>query len=207
MCLSLKEESTETAVTEIAENIEVSVKPEPTEVIVVAQSVKEEILEEVTPTEIIIEEEDEDGNDENELVLLSEPENIVEEVLYGGLIPLTASAIKALEDACEENGIPFHIGLGLIDLESEFNSDAISKSGCYGLCQLNPRYFPSDLSDEDNIKYGMEYLGSHYKKYNDWSVALNAYNKGQVTGDTVYPNAVLSRAKKWKEKLAEAGFY
>lgn len=156
------------------------------------------------PIEDIVEETlDIENVSEETLVLLSDEE----EPLYGGLIPLSDSAINALEEACELNGIPFHIGLGLIDLESEFQSDAVSKSGCYGLCQLNPKYFPSDLSDEDNIRYGMDYLGSHYKKYQDWSVALNAYNKGKVTGDTVYPAAVLTRAEKWDKILKENGFY
>ncbi len=159
---------------------------------------------ELSPIDDAIEETlDIDEVDEENLVLLSDEE----EPLYGGLIPLTDSAIIALEEACELNGIPFHIGLGLIDLESEFQSDAVSKSGCYGLCQLNPKYFPSELSDEDNIRHGMDYLGYHYKKYQDWSVALNAYNKGRVTGDTVYPEAVLARAEKWNKILKENWFY
>lgn len=128
-------------------------------------------------------------------------------LIYDGVIPLANSVIDALIEACNENGIPLHIGLGLIDQESNFQSHCVSSASCYGLCQLHPKYFPSHLSDEDNVRYGMKYLGDNYKKHNNWTLALNVYNAGRVTGDTSYANAVMKKAAKWKKVLEENKYY
>lgn len=184
-------------------------EPTPTEEpsIVMEKIVMEEKFASPSPTSIqkaeLVKEPIDD--EEYEFKFIDPPEEEVVEIDYEEFIPLANSVVEALIEACDEHGVPLHIGLGLIDLESEFVSSAVSKSGCYGLCQLHPKYFPSNLSDEDNVRYGMEYLGSHYKNYGDWSKALNAYNKGHYTGDIVYPNEVLSRAEKWKKILNEHG--
>ena len=79
---------------------------------------------------------------------------------------------------------------------------AKSKAGCYGLCQLNPTYFPADLDAHGNIAAGMEYLGDLLKKYGgDLPAALRAYNRGYDDGWRGYSNAVLANAAKWCEIL------
>lgn len=45
-----------------------------------------------------------------------------------------------------------------MEVESRFRVDAVSREGCYGLCQLNPRFFPDKLSPADNIRSGIEHL-------------------------------------------------
>lgn len=167
----------------------------------IESAIIEETSEILQMSEIILEENADDNVTEDD----PEPENINEKINYEEFIPLTNSAMEELIKDCTDRNIPLYIGLGLIDFESDFDSNALSVSDCYGLCQLNQSYFPSGLSDEDNIWYGMAYLEENYIKYEDWTKALNAYNKGHVTGDLVYPTAVFQRAAKWKQILIEHG--
>lgn len=116
-------------------------------------------------------------------------------------VPLSAEIQTVLYEACQEAGIEYEVGLGLIEAESVFNSDAVSPFGCYGLCQLNPQYFPADLSDEDNIKAGIGYLGELVEKYGDLDAALTAYNAGSDTGSRTYARKVMNYANEWGGKI------
>lgn len=107
-------------------------------------------------------------------------------------IPLDKQLQHTAFDAANENGVDYLLALAVMSEESEFDSTAVSACGCYGLMQLNPRYFPSGLSDEDNIKSGVAYLGELLKQYKgDEPAALRAYNLGFDDGDRVYSNTVL----------------
>lgn len=112
-------------------------------------------------------------------------------------IPLTAECIAVLEETCESNGVPIALALGLIQTESRFRHDAVSSSGCYGLCQLNPRYFPSGLSPEENIRHGIDYLGQQLRRYGNVERALTAYNAGHDNGTRTYAATVLYNATAW----------
>lgn len=112
-------------------------------------------------------------------------------------VPLSAEIQTVLYEACQEAGIEYEVGLGLIEAESRFKSDAVSPLGCYGLCQLNPQYFPAVLSDEDNIKAGIGYLGELLEKYGDLDAALTAYNIGFDNGSMAYAKKVMNYANKW----------
>lgn len=113
-------------------------------------------------------------------------------------IPLSEDLQTVLWEACEEAGVEYAIGLALIEVESRFLGDAVSPCGAYGLAQLNPRYFPSGLSDEDNIKAGIGYLGELLYKHGDLFSALTAYNAGYDTGSRVYADKVLGAAEKYQ---------
>ena len=113
-------------------------------------------------------------------------------------IPLSEDLQAVLVEACEANDIPLHIALGLIETESSFRTDAVSSIGAYGLCQLNPKYFPSGLSPEDNIRAGMDYLGELIDSHDSIDAALTAYNAGHDTGSRTYANKVLGNAEKWQ---------
>lgn len=120
---------------------------------------------------------------------------------YRADIPLSRELQEVLREACAENGIPFEVGVGLIDVESDFDPTAVSASGCYGLCQLNPRYFPAGLSDEENIRTGIGYLGEQLKRYDgDMEAALQSYHDGHDTGKRWYAAKVLSDAEYWRDE-------
>lgn len=113
-------------------------------------------------------------------------------------VPLSRELQETLYLACEEQGIDYAVGLGLIEVESTFRENAVSRTGCYGLCQLSPKYFPKNLSPAENIRTGIEYLGYQLGRYGTIETALTAYHAGHDTGNRRYANAVLSAAEKWR---------
>lgn len=109
-------------------------------------------------------------------------------------VPLSDEEMAALLETCEAGNIEPETGLGLIQYESSFDPYALNeKSGCYGYCQLNPKYFPADLSPADNIRAGIEYLAYQLERYDgDLGAALTAYNAGYDTGDRTYAEQVIA---------------
>lgn len=113
---------------------------------------------------------------------------------------MTPELQGVLRKACEETGVPAPLALGLIQCESGFDVDAVSAKGCYGLMQLNPKYFPIDLSPEDNLRVGIAWLASLLEQYGGTGAALTAYNAGYDTGNRGYANAVLEAAEWWEKE-------
>lgn len=112
-------------------------------------------------------------------------------------VPLPRELQAALQEACEEHGVPVSLALGLIEVESGFQVDVVSSKGAYGLCQLNPKYFPDDLAPADNIAAGVAWLGELLEQYGDTAAALRAYNLGYDDGDRQFADAVLAALEKW----------
>lgn len=115
---------------------------------------------------------------------------------YDPVIPLSAELQQVLYEACGEADVPVALALGVIQVESCFQEDA-DNGQCYGLMQLNRKYFPDKLSPEDNLRAGIEYLGELLGRYEDPAAALTAYNAGRDTGRRAYANAVLEAAEWW----------
>lgn len=114
-------------------------------------------------------------------------------------VSLTDEELEALLEACDAGHIHPSIGLGLIQVESSFNPDAVnSRSGCYGYCQLNPAFFPAELSPVDNIRTGIGYLTEQLVRYDNLEAALTAYNAGYDTGSREYAEKVLAAAERWQ---------
>lgn len=113
-------------------------------------------------------------------------------------VPLEAELQEAVWDACQEHNVEYELVLGLIEVESTFRTDAVSCVGCYGLMQLNPQYFPTDLSPADNVRYGVTYLAEKLDQYaGDVGAALTAYNAGHDTGNREYAEKVVAAAERW----------
>ncbi len=129
-----------------------------------------------------------------------EPSEEIQMSICDPAIPLSAELQAVLFEACAENDVPVALALGVIEVESCFLADAVSPEGCYGLMQLNPKYFPDGLSPADNLRAGIEYLGRLLGQYGDPAAALTAYNAGYDTGRRAYANAVLAAAEWWAAK-------
>lgn len=74
----------------------------------------------------------------------------------------------------------------LINAESSFNKDKISKKGAIGLMQVLPstasyvtNQNPNLFNAADNIDVGVHYLANLIKKFGDIDTALFAYNAGE----------------------------
>lgn len=120
--------------------------------------------------------------------------------VYNPEIPLSEDLQIILRDACEEHGVDIAIALGVIEVESGFYP-GVDNGLCYGLMQLNRKYFPGALPPGENICYGVEYLGQLLAQYSTVEAALTAYNAGHDTGSRVYANSVLRAADVWAEVL------
>jgi len=127
----------------------------------------------------------------------------IEELIeYHNPTPLSDELFRAVDAAAVEHGVPICLALGLIEVESGFDAEAVSPKGCYGLTQLNPQYFPAGLSAEENVQTGLAHLGSLLERY-DTMTALTIYNAGRDTGDREYANKVLDAAWAWEWEFRE----
>ena len=127
----------------------------------------------------------------------------IEELIeYHNPTPLSDELFRAVDAAAVEHGVPVCLALGLIQVESSFDPDAVSSHGSYGLCQLNPKFFPSGLSAEENVQTGLAHLGSLLAQY-DTMTALTIYNAGRDTGDREYAYKVLDAAWAWEQEFRE----
>ncbi len=119
-------------------------------------------------------------------------------------VPLSFALQDALHTSCERHSVPYHLALGLIEVESRFDTEAVNKkSGCYGLTQINPRFFQSGLSPAENIEAGIGHLGALLERYGDTAAALTAYHDGHDTGRRGYANAVLTAAERWERTWSQ----
>lgn len=132
-------------------------------------------------------------------ILVDAVEVCREEKLFWDSVPLDQECQKALVEACEASEVPITLAIGLIEVESGFNAEAVSSKGAYGLCQLNPKYFPSDLTHTENIRAGVDYLGELLERCKDTSAALRTYNLGYDDGDRKFANGVLVAAEKYRK--------
>lgn len=115
-------------------------------------------------------------------------------------VPLPPELQRVLVNACELYDLPVSLMLGLIEVESQFDANA-DNGQCYGYCQLNRSFFPSDLTPTENIQNGTDYLSRLLDKYGTVSAALTAYNVGHDDGSRSYANSVLAAANRWDEEL------
>lgn len=114
-------------------------------------------------------------------------------------LPLDKPLAEALAASCEAWGVPLELALAVMEQESGFEVDALNpRTGCYGLMQLNPDYFPADLRPEDNIRAGVAYLGGLLDTYGDAAHALTAYYYGPTEqASSWYSDEVLARVEDW----------
>lgn len=90
-----------------------------------------------------------------------------------------------------EYGVPEALVYAVIHTESNFDPEAKSSAGAYGLMQLIPdtvdwlsrligEESPVDsiLDPQINVKYGTYYLRHLYDRFGNWDTALAAYNAG-----------------------------
>ena len=120
-------------------------------------------------------------------------------------IPMRSSLQEALFQAASKNGVYFPIALALVEKGSGFREDAVDReTGCYGPCQLNPEYWPANLSPEENAALGMEILGGCIARYNDLQAGLTAYKYGYNTGDRTFAAEVIAASIEWEGKLADS---
>lgn len=111
--------------------------------------------------------------------------------IYNEDIPMSKELQQYAYAKCIENNIAYEVFLGLIRKESTFNPDAVSKSGDYGLCQINKcnhdwmketfgsDWDPMDPYDSiDASTYMLRTMIDNYSDINSYNKLLMSYNMG-----------------------------
>ena len=135
---------------------------------------------------------------------------LARELLEAELInptPLSDELYIVLLDACEESGVEVSLALGVIEVESGFDVDAIGPDGKdIGLYQIrtsNHIWLMSEtgadpMTPDGNIECGVWMLGYLLDRYDTQDAALTAYRWGQDNGTRTYAAAVFEAAEKWR---------
>jgi soluble lytic murein transglycosylase-like protein len=108
-------------------------------------------------------------------------------VLPGYEAPKVATTVPELVDRlAEQYGVPSNLAHALIQVESNYQPDAVSPKGAMGLMQLMPatakQYAVTDPFDpEQNLTAGLQHLKGLLDRFgNKTSSALAAYNAGET---------------------------
>ncbi len=153
-----------------------------------------------------------------------EPDSLpeTEEINYLD-IPLSHSLQRYIFEVCADNDVPVSLVIAMIDTESNFNPEVISKSDDYGLMQINiinhdqlaEEYRCADMLDPyQNVFCGVRIIKSYIDKYDDFGKALMAYNMGdygarKAWGDGItespYSKKVLKAMKNYEEEVQNIG--
>ena len=136
-------------------------------------------------------------------------------------VPLDVDLLEHIQGLCADYVIPVELVLAMIEVESSYQADAVSKAGAKGLMQVIPEQHEDrmiklncpDLFDPyQNVTVGMNYLAELIDKYDgNFHKALTAYHHGptgakdkffgQGTYQTEYSLKVLETAEKIKEGM------
>lgn len=129
--------------------------------------------------------------------------------------PLSYDIQDFIRVLCERNGISMSLVLGLIEVESGFQADVISRTDDYGLMQINAinhgwlyeMYGITDFLDPyNNILCGITILSQHYERFGDETKALMAYNLGATGAKRKWDNGIFETTYTNKIQSAKARY-
>lgn len=118
-------------------------------------------------------------------------------------VPLSHGLQEYIYELCAEEHVPMSLIIAMIDHESRFNPEAISRTNDYGLMQINEvnhesleeRYRCADmLNPYQNVFCGIKVIGSYIETYGDYTKALMAYNMGNYGARKAWDNGITSTA-------------
>jgi soluble lytic murein transglycosylase-like protein len=89
---------------------------------------------------------------------------------------------QPIADAAQQNNVPPQILTALLNQESGFNPNAVSRAGATGIAQFMPGAAASNGVDptdpNSSINGAAQYLNELYTQFQSWPLALAAYNAG-----------------------------
>ncbi len=114
-------------------------------------------------------------------------------------VPLDAEMQKYIHGLCEENNVPYNLVVAIIERESSYRPEVISKTNDYGLMQINvinhetlekTLGITDFLDPKQNCEAGIYIISGYWNKYGDYHKALMAYNMGET-----------GAGRKWKQGI------
>jgi soluble lytic murein transglycosylase-like protein len=116
-------------------------------------------------------------------------------------IPLSEELQTYTYEKCKEYGVPYNLILAVMQIESGFNTETVSKTSDYGIMQINEcnhgwlkKIGVDVMTTRGNIEAGILML-SDLMKYEDLHLALMAYNHGEAGAQ-----------KKWVQGITESSY-
>ena len=116
-------------------------------------------------------------------------------------LPLSYELQDYIFELCTEEDVPVSLVLSMISTESQFEPTAISSTGDWGLMQINEcnhswlekKYGVSDFLDPyENVYCGIKIIGQLLTKYEDYNLALMAYNMGETGAKELWDKGITS---------------
>nr|WP_246799778.1 lytic transglycosylase domain-containing protein [Palleronia marisminoris] len=123
-----------------------------------------------------------EGSKRLQPVIKAGPERVTPSVVPARVSSYRGTYLNVARQAAQRHGIPEAIFLNLVQRESAWNPGAISHKGAIGLAQLMPgtaqQMGVDPLDPAQNLEGGARYLATQYRRFQDWRLALAAYNAG-----------------------------
>lgn len=139
-------------------------------------------------------------------------------------VPLSHSLQRYIYEVCADEDVPVPLIMGMIEHESRFDPETVSKTGDYGLMQINKinhssldeKYRCADMLDSyQNVFCGIKIISS-YLKSNDGDVvkALMCYNMGNYGANkawesgitsTAYTDTIVSLMEEYEQEVTQSG--
>lgn len=126
--------------------------------------------------------------------------------------PMTEDLQDYVRNLCESNDLPMSLVIAIIDVESSFEARAISKTGDYGLMQINTvnhewlskEYGITDFLDPyQNVFCGITIIAGHLEKTDgNIALALMRYNCGATGAKRLWDKGIYSTS--YTEKILAA---
>ena len=110
-------------------------------------------------------------------------------------IPLSDNLQQYIHSLCEKYDVSYAMVIATIDVESSFNSKAVSSTSDYGLMQINAINHKDDkdyLNPYDNVEHGIKALHRLAKKYKEADLVLMCWNCGEAGARKLWKQGVYS---------------
>jgi soluble lytic murein transglycosylase-like protein len=115
--------------------------------------------------------------------------------------PVFSKIVKVVYEKSRAYGFNPNLILSLIQIESNFNPNAVSSKGAYGLMQVNYSVWKEELdinnlkifNIEYNVELGLKILRRYFEKSRgNLLAALHLYNNGYLHNNQKYKHQVVS---------------
>ena len=128
--------------------------------------------------------------------------------------PLTIGQAMDITDAViQQNKVPAEVVFAIMQQESEFTPEAVSKKGAKGLMQVMPitwksyslPHFRNATDPVQNVHVGTLYLADLFNQFQDWKAVFRAYYAGPQNYNNKnydwYANAVLKKIADYRREM------
>mgnify|MGYP002537426860 CR=1 FL=1 len=142
--------------------------------------------------------------EESEICAAEQTEVIEEQGFEPWDIPLSDDLQQYIHNLCEKYDISYAMVIAMIDVESGFNSKAVSSTNDYGLMQINSVNHKDNmdyLDPYDNVEQGIKALHRLAKKYNEADLVLMCWNCGETGAKKLWKQGIYST--EYSEKVIE----